>query len=80
MPNLGLCPPDRLIWQRSFTPGLRWEVRARFFRQLWSLDWSWESGEHEGKGGLVSRALRSHVLWLIVGYLGILVLMAKANT
>ena len=27
----------------------------------------------------MGRALRSHVLWLTVGYLGILALIAKAN-
>ena len=37
----------------------------------------WNSLPARGKGGLVSRALRSHNLWLAVGYVGLLVLMAR---
>jgi hypothetical protein len=36
-------------------------------------------GLHEDRmGGLVTRALRNHQLWLAVAYVGILVLMARA--
>ncbi len=32
----------------------------------------------EGQGNLVSRAIRSHKLWLSLGYVGVLALMARA--
>ncbi len=31
-----------------------------------------------GQGNLVSRAIRSHKLWLFLGYVGVLALMARA--
>ncbi|MGH0038145.1 MAG: hypothetical protein ACQGVK_24195 [Myxococcota bacterium] len=37
------------------------------------------SNQSEGLGGiLVSRAIRNHNLWLAVGYVGLILLMARA--
>jgi hypothetical protein len=52
------------------------ETRYEFDRS--SIQARLHSGVLLNEGDLVSRALRSHNLWLTVTYIGLLVLMARA--